>query len=147
VSLSIANPQRVGEIIMADWRKVAFAALLPDGVIEETGVNVIKKELYANGKIDQRELEFLIELRTAAQKRARGAPLNAQFEHLFFKAVHDNVLLHGNLSSKEATFLRKAIMTNGKMHDTEKAFLKRLKKAAKTTSPAFDKLYAECIGT
>ena len=130
---------------MVDWRKVAMAALLADGIIDETEVNVIKKELYINGKIDQKELEFLIDLRSAAQKKAHGEPLNAQFEHLFFKAVHDNVLAHGNLSAKEATFLRKAIMTNGKMHDTEKAFLKRLKKGAKTTSPAFDKLYEECI--
>src|SRR5436309_16006020 len=101
---------------MTDWRKVAMAALLADGVIDETEVNVIKKELYINGKIDQKELEFLIDLRTAAQKKAHGEPLNAHFEHLFFKAVHDNVLAHGNLSAKETTFLRKAIMTNGKMH-------------------------------
>jgi hypothetical protein len=131
---------------MADWRKVAIAALLSDGVIEESEVNVIKKELYANGKIDQKELEFLIDLRCAAHKKARGTPLSARFENLFFKAVHDNVLAHGNLTAKETAFLRKAIMTNGKMHDAEKAFVKRLKKAAKTTSPSFDKLYAECVG-
>jgi hypothetical protein len=131
---------------MADWRKVAIAALLSDGVIEESEVNVIKKELFANGKIDQKELEFLIDLRSAAHKKARGTPLSARFENLFFKAVHDNVLAHGNLTAKETAFLRKAIMTNGKMHDAEKAFVKRLKKAAKTTSPAFDRLFAECTG-
>jgi hypothetical protein len=131
---------------MADWRKVAIAALLSDGVIEESEVNVIKKELYANGKIDQKELEFLIDLRSAAHKKARGTPLSTRFENLFFKAVHDNVLAHGNLTAKETAFLRKAIMTNGKMHDAEKAFVKRLKKAAKTTSPAFDKLFLECVG-
>jgi hypothetical protein len=129
---------------MADWRKVALEALLADGAIAEADLKVIKKELYTNGKIDQKELDFLIDLRCAAQKKAHGVPLNAQFENLFFKAVHDNVLAHGNLSAKETTFLRKAIMTNGKMHDAEKAFLKRLKKGAKTTSPAFDKLYEEC---
>jgi hypothetical protein len=131
---------------MADWRKVAIAALLSDGTIEETEVKVIKKELYTNGRIDQKELEFLIDLRSAARKKARGAPLSARFENLFFKAVHDNVLAHGNLSAKETTFLRKAIMTNGKMHAPEMAFVRRLKKAAKTTSPAFDKLFLECVG-
>jgi uncharacterized membrane protein YebE (DUF533 family) len=131
---------------MADWRKVAIAALLSDGAIAETEVKVIKKELYTNGKIDQKDLEFLIDLRSAAQKKARGAPLSARFENLFFKAVHDNVLADGNLSARETSFLRKAIMTNGKMHDAEKVFVRRLKKAAKTTSPAFDKLFAECVG-
>ena len=129
---------------MADWRKVALEALLADGANAEADLKVIKKELYTNGKIDQKELDFLIDLRSAAQKKSHGAPLNVQFENLFFKAVHDNVLAHGNLSAKETTFLRKAIMTNGKMHDAEKAFLIRLKKGAKTTSPAFEKLYEEC---
>jgi hypothetical protein len=129
---------------MADWRKVAMAALLASGVLDESEVKVIKKELYANGKIDHKELEFLIDLRFAARKQARGTPLSAQFEHLFFKAVQENVLADGNITAKETTFLRKAI--GGKMDDAEKAFVKRLKKGAKKTSPAFEKLYAECLG-
>jgi uncharacterized membrane protein YebE (DUF533 family) len=137
--------QRAGVNLMADWRKIAMAALLADGVIDESELKVIKKELYANGKIDQKELEFLIDLRFAAQKKARGTPLSAQFEHLFFKAVQDNVLADGNISAKETSFLRKAIRASGKMDDAEKAFLKKLKKGAKKTSPAFEKLYAECV--
>ena len=129
---------------MADWRRVAMAAFLADGVIDEMEVKVIKKELYADGKIDQKELEFLIELRSAAQKKARGTPLSAQFENMFYKAVHDNVLADGNISAKETAFLRKALMAGGKADVAEKAFVRRLKKAAKKTSPAFEKLYDEC---
>ena len=131
---------------MADWRKVAIAALLADGVIDDTEVKVIKKELYADGKIDQKELEFLIDLRSAAQKKAKGAPLSSAFENLFFKAVQDNVLADGIITAKETAFLRKAIMADGKVDDAEKAFLKRIKKGAKKTSASFDKLYAECVG-
>lgn len=131
---------------MADWRRVAMAALLSNGVIDATKTKVLRKELYAYGKIDQPELQFLIDLRFAAQKRARGMPLSPRFENLFFKAVHDCVLADGNLCAKEAAFLRKAIWANGKVHEAEKAFVRRLKKAAKMTSPAFDQLYAECGG-
>jgi uncharacterized membrane protein YebE (DUF533 family) len=131
---------------MADWRKVAIAALLADGVIDDAEVKVLKKELYADGKIDRKEVEFLIELRSAAQKKAKGAPLSSQFENLFFKAIQDNVLEDGEITSKEAGWLRKAIMADGKVDDAEKAFLKRLKKAATKTSKQFDALCEECLG-
>jgi uncharacterized membrane protein YebE (DUF533 family) len=129
---------------MADWRKVAIAALLSDGIVDESEVKVLKKELYADGKIDKKEVEFLIDLREAAQKKAKGEPLSSAFENLFFKAVQENVLADGNINAKEVTFLRRAIMGDGKVDDSEKSFLKRLKKAAKTTSSAFDKLCEEC---
>jgi len=131
-------------MIMADWRKVAIAAFLADGVVDESEVKVLKKELYADGKIDKKEVEFLIDLRASAQKKAKGEPLTSAFENLFYKAVQDNVLADGNINAKEVAFLRKAIMADGKVDDAEKAFLKRLRKAAKTTSPAFGKLCEEC---
>src|ERR1043165_1306270 len=121
-------------------------SLLADGVIDETEVKVLKKELYADGKIDKKEVEFLIELRSEAQKKAKGEPLSSQFENLFFKAIQDNVLADGEISGKEAAWLRKAIMADGKGDDAEQAFLKKLKKAATKTSPQFDKLYEECVG-
>src|SRR5439155_20664759 len=74
---------------MADWKKVALAALLADGQIDDNEVKILKKELYADGKIDKDEVEFLIELRNTAQKKAKGAELNANFEKFFFKAVED----------------------------------------------------------
>jgi uncharacterized tellurite resistance protein B-like protein len=129
---------------MADWRKVAIAALLADGIVDESEVKVLKKELYADGKIDKKEVEFLIDLRVAAQKKAKGEPLSSAFENLFFKAVQENVLADGNIQAREVAFLRKAIMADGKVDDSEKSFLKRLKKGAKTTSSAFEKLCEEC---
>jgi len=129
---------------MADWRKVAIAALLGDGVIDDAEVKVLKKELYADGTIDKKEVEFLIDLRSAAQKMAKGGKLNAAFENLFFKAVQDNVLADGVISGSEVAFLRKAIMADGKVDESEKAFLRKLRKAAKKASPAFDKLCKDC---
>src|SRR4051794_17478386 len=144
---NVYRPICLGGFTMADWRKVAIAALLADGKIDDTEVKVLRKELYADGKIDKKEVEFLIDLRSQAQKKAKGIPLSAQFENLFFKAVQDNVLEDGQISGKETAWLRKAIMADGKVDDAEKAFLKRLKKAATKTSPAFDKLYDECVNS
>jgi uncharacterized membrane protein YebE (DUF533 family) len=131
---------------MADFRKLSIAALLADGKIDDAEVKVIKKELYADGQIDRKEVEFLIDLRNAAQRKAAGGALSTAFENLFFKAITDNVLQDGVISTKEATWLRNMLFADGKIDDNEKKFLKKLKAGATKTSPAFDALYTECVG-
>jgi uncharacterized membrane protein YebE (DUF533 family) len=131
---------------MADWRKVAIAAFLADGQIDDNEVKVLKKQLYADGKIDTKEREFLVELRAEAQKKAKGEPLSSAFETFYFKALFDGILDNGIISAKEVTFLRKAILEDGKVDEGEKAFMKKLKKAATKVPPAFEKLYEEVVG-
>jgi hypothetical protein len=132
---------------MADFRKLSIAALLADGKIDDVEVKVIKKELYADGQIDRKEVEFLIDLRNAAQKKAAGGTLSTAFENLFFKAISDNVLQDGVISTKEANWLRKMLFADGKIDEGEKKFMKKLKAGATKTSAAFDALYAECVGS
>jgi uncharacterized membrane protein YebE (DUF533 family) len=132
---------------MADFRKLSIAALLADGKIDDAEVKVIKKELYADGKIDKSEVGFLIDLRNAAQKKAAGGALSTAFENLFFKAISDNVLQDGVISTKEANWLRKMLFADGKIDEGEKKFMKKLKAGATKTSAAFDALYAECVGS
>ncbi len=129
-----------------DFRKLAVELCLADGKIDETEVRVIKKALYQDGKIDQKEVEFLIELRSLAQKKAKGTSLTPAFENFFFKALEDSVLDNGIVSSKEANFLRKAIFADGKIEDSEKRFMKRIKNKATKTSPQFERLYTEVVG-
>jgi hypothetical protein len=135
----------MGELFMADFRKLSIAALLADGKIDDSEVKVIKKELYADGRIDRKEVEFLIELRNAAQKKAKGGTLSPAFESLFFKAVQDNVLEDGVITAKEAGWLRKMLYADKKIDENEKKFLKKLKSQASKTSPVFDALYNECL--
>ena len=130
---------------MADWRKVALSAFLADGVIDDTEVKILKKELWADGKIDKDEVEFLIDLRNLAQKKAKKKKLKSAFEKLFFKAVEQNVLADGSIDAEEAHWLREMLFADKKIDANEKKFLGRLKKGAKSTSPAFDKLYEECL--
>ena len=93
---------------MADWRKLAKAALLADGKIDDVEVKLLRKELFADGKIDADEVKFLIDLRNTAQKRAKAAKqtVNPKFEALFFKAIEANVLQDGKIDAAEARWLR-----------------------------------------
>jgi hypothetical protein len=131
---------------MADWRKVALAAILGDGVIDDGEVKTLKKELWADGRIDRQEVEFLIELRNAAQKKlGKGGAMNPKFEALFFQAISENVLKDGKIDAREAKWLRDMLFADGKIDAGEKKFLANLKKKAAKTSPAFDQLYQECM--
>jgi hypothetical protein len=137
-------PTREG-ILMANWRKLALAAILADGQIDDNEVKILKKELYADGVIDREEVEFLVELRNQAQKKAKGADLSAAFERFFFKAVEENVLADGTIDATEASWLRAMLFADKKIDANEKKFLKRLKQQAKSTSPPFNALYDECM--
>jgi hypothetical protein len=129
---------------MADWRKLAMSALLADGKIDDTEVKVLRKALWADGKIDDDEVKFLIDLRNAAQKKAKKG-LRPKFEAMFFKAVEENVLVDGKIDAKEAGWLRGMLFADGKIDNNEKKFLEKIKKAAKSTSPEFDRLYEDCM--
>src|SRR5438093_5392982 len=100
---------------MADWRKLVVNLVLADGVIEDGEVKVLKKELYKDGVIDRKEVEFLIDLRNQAQKKAKGEPLSATFEKFFFKAIEDNVLEDGVITGSEAKWLRTMLYADGKI--------------------------------
>ena len=132
---------------MADWRKLALETILADGTIDDAEVKILQRELWADGKIDAKEVEFLIDLRNSAQKKAKAkkVDVNPKFETLFFKAIEQNVLRDGKISAKEANWLRKMLFADKKIDDNEKKFLGRIKKAASKTSPEFDQLYQECV--
>jgi len=132
---------------MANWRNLAIALTLADGKIDDQEVKILRKALWADGKIDEEEVKFLIELRNEAQKKAKAhkKPVNPNFERLFFKAIEENVLMDGKIDTAEAKWLRKMLFADGKIDANEKKFLARIRKAAKTTSPAFDALYKQCM--
>jgi uncharacterized tellurite resistance protein B-like protein len=126
---------------MADWQKLAIRAILADGKIDDAEVKILQKELYADGVIDTSEVKFLINLRNEAKGNVTPA-----FTKFFFKAVKDNLLKDGAIDAAEAKWLRSMLYADGKIDEDEKKFLKELKRAAKKTSSAFDKLYTECVG-
>lgn len=131
---------------MADWRKLALTAFLADGKINESAVKILRKELYADKKVRHDEMQFLIELRGLALKKAKAKKeeLLPSFEKLFFKAVEDSVLDNGRISEVETKFLRGALFAGGKVTGADWKFLESIKKKAKDNiHPDFTKYYNE----
>ena len=134
---------------MADWRRATMMTFLADGVSNlGEKLKALKRELTEDGEIDQDEIRFLTDLRTNAHKRAKAkkATLDPAFEVMFFKLLYDQLMADGNIDKAEAGWLREVLFADGKIDANEKAFLQKLKKAAKDkTCPEFDKLYEECM--
>ncbi len=132
---------------MADWRKLAINTLLADGKIDDDEIRALRKELWEDGKIDMEEVNFLVKLRNAAQKKAKAkkVEVNPKFTALFFKAVKENVLADGKIDAAEAGWLREMLFADGKIDADERKFLEGVKKEAKETSPEFNRLYDECM--
>jgi hypothetical protein len=63
---------------MADWRKLAKALALADGVITDRETNVLRRELLGDATLDKAEFGFLVELKAAAKG------VSASFNELFF---------------------------------------------------------------
>src|SRR5262245_26032352 len=72
---------RTKETRMANWRQLAMSALLADGTIDEREVEILRKEFFADRRIDRAEMEFLLEAR---RKAGSAAP---SFEKLIFEAL------------------------------------------------------------
>jgi uncharacterized membrane protein YebE (DUF533 family) len=126
---------------MADWRKLAKALALADGKIDTKEATIIKNEIWADGKLDKSELEFLLDLK----KNAKGVV--GEFNRMLFTALKAAVLADGEISAKEAAWLRQFVFADGRIDDEEKKFLQELKSSAKSTSPEFEALYKQAVGS
>src|SRR3954452_1088431 len=92
-----------GGTIMANWRQLAMSALLADGAIDEREVEILRKEFFADRRIDRAEMEFLLE----ARKKA-GSCVPA-FEKLLFEALRCVVLEGGVISAEKTEWIRQFI--------------------------------------
>jgi hypothetical protein len=127
---------------MAEWRKMARAILLADGTIDEREVAVLRKEFFADGHIDEIELEFLLDLRNAAKS------VRASFNVLVLEALKNCMLAgQGTISASHAGLLRRWIFADGKVDAGEKRFLQELKASARSVSKEFDALYNQCMAS
>ena len=113
--------------------------VLANGRVEGHDLDVLRQVLYADGKIDRREADFLVELHKRVQRKTPA------FEQFFYKAVKDHVLADGRIGAGEAAWLRQMLFADGKVDDEEKKFLRDLKAEARSVSREFQQLYDECL--
>jgi hypothetical protein len=99
----------------------------------------LRQALYAGGTIDRRKADFLVELHKRMQYRTPA------FERFFYQAIKAHILADGHISAEETDWLREMLYYDGKIDDEERAFLHELKGEAKSASPRFEALFAECM--
>src|SRR4051794_22486888 len=102
---------------MADWKNLVTDIVLADGAIDEAEVRILRKALYADGKIDKQELDWLIDLRNKAQKKAKGQDLHPAFEKLFFEVIQNRVVNNGAIGKDGVNLLRTVIMADKKVDE------------------------------
>jgi len=95
---------------MPDLRQIK-QDILATGKVESHELEVLRRVLYADGKISRREADFLVELHKRVQHLTPG------FEQFFYKAIKNHILTHGRIDAEEAGWLRQMLFTDGKLHD------------------------------
>jgi hypothetical protein len=114
--------------------------VVANGKVEGHELEVIRRELYADGKIDRREADFLAEMHKRVQR------VTPAFEQFFYQAIKDHILADGKIDPEEVTWLRQLLYADGRIDDREKKFLHELRGEARQTCPEFAALCKECLG-
>jgi hypothetical protein len=113
--------------------------VLANGRVDGNELEVLRRHLYADGKVGRREADFLVELHKRVQHRTPA------FEKFFYQAIKDHILAHGRIDAEEAAWLRRMLFADGKIGDHERKFLHELKGEAKEISAEFVALFAESM--
>ena len=123
---------------MPDLRQLEHD-VLARGRVDSHELEVLRRRLYAGGKVERREADFLVELHKRVQH------LTPAFEQFFYQAIKDHILAHGRIDAEEAAWLRRMLFADGKLEDEERKFLHELKGEAKQVSREFEVLFGESM--
>ena len=113
--------------------------ILARGRVDSDHLEALRAALSAGGSVGRPAADFLVELHKRVQHT------NPAFEHLFYRAVKDHVLVDGRVSAGEAAWLRRALLADGAIKDEVRKFLHELKGEARLTDPEFDALYDDAM--
>src|ERR1700730_17188033 len=113
--------------------------ILANGKVDGHHLEALRRQLYADGKIDRRGADFLVELHKRVQH------LTPAFEHFFYQAIKDHILADGRIGAEGAAWLRRMLFADGKIKDEERKFLHELKGEAKQVSHEFAVLFEESM--
>ena len=113
--------------------------ILANGRVESPELEVLRRELYAGGKIGRREADFLVELHKRVQRKTPA------FEQFFYQAIKDHILADGRVDAEEAAWLRQLLFADGQLRDEERKLLHELKGEAGQLSREFEVLFEESM--
>ena len=113
--------------------------LVANGRVEGHEVRLLRELLYADGKIDRAEADFLVVVHKRVGHRSH------QFEQFFYDTIKKHILEDGRIDAEEVEWLRQMIDHDGKLEDEERKFLAELKGQAERVSDEFEALYEESM--
>lgn len=113
--------------------------IMSKGKVDSDHLTALHAILYADGKVDRAEADFIVELHKRVQHP------NPAFERFVYSAVKSHVLTDGRVDAEEAAWLRQMVFADGKVSDRERAFLRELKGEAADAGPAFEALFEEAM--
>ena len=113
--------------------------ILAVGKVESKELDLLRKRVYAGGKIDRHTADLLVELYKRVQHRTPA------FEKFFYQAIKDHILANGWINVEEVAWLRRMLFAPGKINDEERKFLHELHGEARQVSPEFNALFNECM--
>ena len=125
-----------GEMTMTDYMKKPLSELVADitadGVVDAAEVAGMRERLYADGKIDREEAEFLFAVNDAVSGHAN----DPGWQKLFVAAITSHLLEDetspGEIDEQEAAWLIAKIEGDRQVDETEKALLVSIKTKAKS---------------
>jgi len=113
--------------------------ILATGKIDTHQLDVLRRQVYAAGKIGREKADFLV----ALHKRVEHPTL--AFEHFFYGAVKDHILADGQIGAEEAAWLGQMLFADGEIDDQERKFMHELNGAAVHVSCEFEELFKESM--
>ena len=113
-------------------------AILANGQVDGPELESLRRQMYAGGKIERRDADFLVELHKWMQNKTPA------FEHLFYQANKDHIPAQGWVNAEEAVWRRRMLFADGKIDDQERKCLHD-KGETKQVSREFQVLFEECM--
>jgi hypothetical protein len=124
-----------------NWRDFSKKLLLADGKIDRAKAALVRQAVVEDGRVDRKEVEFLLELRRDAKS------VHPEFNKFLYRVLTRAVLKDGVISRSETAWLRKMIFDHGLLAGPqERLFLTELLRGARQVAPEFTVLLQECGG-
>lgn len=114
--------------------------ILEDGVIDAQEVKEIETVVYADGKIDKDEADFMFDLNDAVSGKDNHSSWNDLFVKVISSFVLDDDESNGEIDADEAAYLVSQIQGDGQIDAAEKALLLNLKEKSANLPDSLAKL-------
>jgi len=105
--------------------------LLVDGVIDVEEVKTIREVIFADGKIEKDEADFVFELNNAVSGNANAPEWKSLFVEAISAFLLEDETSPNEIDADEAEYVYKQIKGDGQIDDIERALLMNLKEKSK----------------